>query len=379
MIPMKKIFISAGEQSGDLHGSNLITEILRLEPSIEICGLGNNRMIEAGMRCIHNMSKRAVMWSHTVTKLPELLKIISDTVRFFEHERPGLVVLIDYCGLNFYLARAAKRLCIPVMYYISPQVWAHGIWRVKKIKKLVDRMVVIYPFEEDIYKESGVPVTYVGNPIVDELTKKSPDEGYISDLKKRYGDNIIALLPGSRDQEIKRLLPILIQAGHRIRKEKRDVTFIVSCAEKRHKGIIEEMMGANPIPATTIEGNLPEVVNASRLCLASSGTVTLKIAYYLTPMIIIYKVSPFAYFIARPFCQSPYLSLVNKLAEDLVVPERLMYKRDTKWLVSSAIELMDNHEASERCINKLQEVRQKIGGQGASRRAAMEAIRMMIS
>lgn len=374
---MKNIFISAGEQSGDLHGSNLITEILKLDPSIEISGLGNNRMIEAGMRCIHNMSKRGVMWSHTVTKLPELLNILSDSVRFFKRERPDLVVLIDYCGLNFYLARAAKRLGIPVMYYISPQVWAHGIWRVKKIKKLADRMVVIYPFEEDIYKEFGVPATYVGNPIVDELTKKCPDEGYISDLKSRYGDNIIALLPGSRDQEIGRLLPILLQAGHHIHKEKRAATFIVSCAEKRYKWIIEEMVKTSPITAMIIEGNLPEVVNASRLCLAGSGTVTLKIAYYLTPMIIIYKVSPFAYFIAKPFCQSPYLSLVNKLAEDLVVPERLMYKRDIKWLVSAAIELMDNPEARKRCTNKLQEIRQKIGGQGASRRAAMEALGMI--
>jgi len=168
----KKIFISAGETSGDLHGSNLIREIHKKNLSIKFHGLGRNRMVEAGMNCIHDMSSRSVMWLHTLKKIPELWNIFKDCTRFFDEERPELVILIDYAGFNFYLAKSAKRRNIPVMYYISPQLWAHGPWRVKKIRKLVDRMVVIYPFEETFYAKEGVSVKYVGHPLFDELNTR---------------------------------------------------------------------------------------------------------------------------------------------------------------------------------------------------------------
>lgn len=377
---MKKIFISAGEQSGDLHGSNLIYAIHEKDPDIEIYGLGNRKMANAGMHCIHDMTKRSVMWVHAITKIHEFFKIFSDSIKFFKAQRPDLVILIDYCGFNFYLAKAAKKLGIPVMYYISPQIWAHGKWRVKKIKKLVDKMVVIYPFEEEIYREAGVPVKYVGNPIADELTKQSPDNEYIARLKRENGDNIIALLPGSRVQEIKKILPLLLKTSLLIHKVRDSVKFIVSCSEERHKELIENLVTLHhitDIPATIIVGNLAEIVKASKLCLTGSGTVTLKIAYYLTPMIIIYKISSYAYFIANPFIQSPFLSLVNKLADDFIVSERLMYRNDYKWLVSSSLELLDNDEVRTNCINNLQKIKQTISLPGASENAAIEALELI--
>jgi len=157
----KKIFISAGETSGDIHGSNLIRQLYKKNPSIEIYGLGRSRMVEAGLHCIHDMSSRSVMWLQTLRKVPELWDIFSDCKRFFDEEKPELVILIDYAGFNFYLARAAKKRGIPVMYYISPQLWAHGPWRVKKLKKLVDKMESGEQSLEDALKsfQRGVELT----------------------------------------------------------------------------------------------------------------------------------------------------------------------------------------------------------------------------
>lgn len=375
---MKKIFISAGEQSGDLHGSNLINEILIIDPSIAIHGLGNKRMIKAGLHCIHDMAEKSVMWLHVLTKIPAFLQLIGESAHFFKTEKPDLVILIDYCGLNFYLAKAAKKLNIPVMYYISPQIWAHAKWRVYKLKKLIDKAVVIYPFEVEIYEEADVPVKYVGNPIVDELIKKEPDEVSINNLKTEYGDNIVSLLPGSRSQEIKKILPILLKTAALLYEADQSVKFIISCSDDRHRERIEQMVSEYSIPSIIINGSITEVIKASRLCLAGSGTVTLKIAYYLIPMIIIYKISYFAHFIVKPFLHSPYISLVNKLADDFIVPERLMHKIDYEWLVSSSFELLQNETLRDDCIKNLQKVKGLIDVPGVSQKAAKEALDMII-
>ncbi|MGR3318579.1 MAG: lipid-A-disaccharide synthase [Candidatus Anammoxibacter sp.] len=377
-IIMEKIFISAGEQSGDIHGSNLIREILRKDHSIEISGLGSARMISEGMKCIHDMTKKSVMWLHTVTKIHEFYEILSDSVSFLKAAKPSLVILIDYCGLNFYIARSAKKLGIPVMYYVSPQIWAHGGWRVKKIKKLVDKMVVIFPFEEELYNDADVPVKYFGNPIADELSKIKPDIEYVSRLKNEYGDNIISLLPGSREQEIKKFLPILLNTASLIYNTDKTTRFVVSCSDGRHEDIIASMVKASSILAPIIVNNLAEIIMASKLCLTCSGTVTLKIAYYSTPMVVIYKISALAFFISKPFRQSPYLCLANRLADEFVVPERLMYKNDYNWIYTSAMKLLNNTEVRERCVKDLQKIKRIISSPSlVSERVAEEAINMI--
>ena len=374
---MKKIFISAGEQSGDLHGSNIIRELLKQDSSMEVYGLGSEKMVSAGMKCMHDMSDKSVMWLHALSKIDEFLKIIKDSSHFFETEKPNLVILIDYCGLNFYLAKSAKKRNIPVMYYISPQIWAHGQWRVKKIKKLIDKAVIIFPFEEPIYKEAGIPVNYVGNPIVDELIKREPDQERIAYLKNTYGNKIVSLLPGSRTQEIKKILPLLLQAAKLISKTEKTVKFIVSCSNKRHKETIEQLVKEYAVPAQIVNDDITEIAKASCVCLAGSGTVTLKIAYYLTPMIVVYKITRFAYFAVTPFLQSPYMSLVNKLADEFIVPERLMYRNEHKWIVSETLKFLNNDNARLNCINKLQKVKDLINIPGVSKRAADEAVKMI--
>lgn len=380
----KKIFISAGETSGDLHGSNLIREIHKKNPSIRFHGLGRNRMVEAGMNCIHDMSSRSVMWLHTLKKIPELWYIFKDCTRFFDEKNPELVILIDYAGFNFYLAKAAKRRGIPVMYYISPQLWAHGRWRVKKIRKLVDRMVVVYPFEEAFYASEGVPVKYVGHPLFDELHTLEIDEALVKKMKDGESRTIISLLPGSRKQEIRRLLPILLESATIIHKNIPSVKFLVSCSNIRNleliNGITKSFTSANSnrnLPIEIVTGKISEVIKASSLCISGSGTVVLEIANYHVPMVICYRVSPFSYFIARPFMTTPYICLVNAIAKKMVVPEKLMYRDDYKWLASRATGLLLDEEKRAMCIAGLKEITSLIGAPGASAKAAEEALSMI--
>lgn len=380
----KKIFISAGETSGDMHGSNLIREIQKKNPSIEFYGLGRNKMVEAGLQRIHDMSSRSVMWLQALKKIPGLWKIFKDCYRFFDKEKPDLIILIDYVGFNLYLAKAAKKRNIPVMYYISPQLWAHGSWRIKKIRKFVDRMVVIYPFEEAFYANGGVSAKYVGHPLFDELNTREIDNVLVEKMKAGEDKTIVSLLPGSRKQEIRRLLPILLEAATVIHEKIPSVKFLLSCSNTRNleliEGIAESFQAANDNKKLSIEivtEKISEVIKASSLCIASSGTVVLEIAYYHVPMVIFYRTSPFSYFVAKPHMNTPYICLVNAIAGKTVVPEKLMYSDDYTWLASHATELLINEEKRQMCIAGLKEITSLIGAPGASEKAADEALSMI--
>ena len=380
----KKIFISAGEKSGDIHGSNLISQLHKKDQTVKVYGLGGSRMVEAGLHCIHDMSSHSVMWLHALGKIPALWNVFTDCTRFFDQERPDLVILMDYAGFNFYLAKAAKKRQIPVMYYISPQLWAHGPWRVKKLKKLVDKMVVIYPFEEALFVNEGIPVKHVGHPLFDELTSRTVDEDFISKIKQDKSNTIVSLLPGSRTQEIKRHLPVLLETAAVIHKEIPSTRFILSCSNQEKLKLIvdikEDYTSRNSkknLPIEIVTEKISEVIKASSLCISSSGTIALEIAFYSVPMVICYRISPIAYFIAKPFMTTPYVSLVNKIAEDMVAPELLMYRDEYKWLASHATELLLNKEKRQMCIDGLKKVISIIGASGASEKAAEEALSLI--
>jgi len=366
-----------------MHGSNLIREIHKKNPSIRFYGLGRDKMAEAGMQRIHDMSSRSVMWLQALKKIPGLWKIFKDCYRFFDEERPDLVILIDYVGFNLYLARAARKRNIPVMYYISPQLWAHGSWRIKKIKKYVERMVVIYPFEEAFYTDGGVSTKYVGHPLFDELNRKEIDKVLVEKMKDGEEKTIVSLLPGSRKQEIRRLLPLLLETANVIHDKIPSVKYLVSCSNTRNSALIEEITrrftSANNkrLSIEIVTEKISEVIKASSLCISSSGTVVLEIAHYHVPMVIFYRVSPFAYFVAKPHLNTPYICLINAIAGKTVVPEKLMYRGDYTWLASQATELLLHEEKQEACIAGLKEITSLIGSPGASQKAAQEALGMI--
>ncbi len=372
-----KIFISAGEASGDIHGSNLMLELKKLNSSVEVHGLGKGRMIAAGLHCLHDMGGRSVMWLHALTKIAELWRIRSDCVKFFDEEKPSLVILIDYCGFNFHLARAAKKRGIPVMYYISPQLWAHGPWRTRKIKKLVDKMVVIYPFAEGFYRRAGGHVNYVGHPLFDEIASRKLDEEFVSELRECDGNNTIALLPGSRVQEVKKLMPLFLKAAKKILNALPSAKFIVSCSDEAHRELIEDILHGSKLPYKIVVGRISEVIKASTLCITSSGTITLEIASCLVPMVICYRLSPISYFIAKPHIP-PYISLVNKLADNETVPESLMYRDNAKWVAASALDLIRDKEKRGKHIEGLRLIKEQISKPGASVKTAEEALQMCV-
>ncbi|HHT9146862.1 MAG: lipid-A-disaccharide synthase [Candidatus Brocadiaceae bacterium] len=373
----RKIFMSAGESSGDIHGANLMRCLLEKDPKITFYGLGRENMLQAGLHGLHDMTHKSLMWLHALTEISTFLEMKKDCIHFLRQERPSAVILIDYCGFNFYIARAAKKLGIPVIYYISPQLWAHGPWRVKKIKKLVDRLLVIYPFEKPFYEKAGIPVTYVGHPLFDEIHKEGVDEGFVTELKKQLGETIVSFLPGSRRQEIVRLLPLFLQSAAQIHHTIPSAQFLISCSNDQHFDLICEITKEFNAPYKVVVGNVHEVIKASTLCIAGSGTITLQIAYYLKPMIIAYKISPIAYFIAKPFLITPFIGLVNKLASKMIVPERLMCRANSAWLVNQAIPLLNNPQKRQACIHELSLLMNEIAKPGASEHAADEILTLL--
>lgn len=369
--------MSAGDPSGDIHGAHLMRRLLEKDPNMTFYGLGRENMTEAGLHGLHDMSQKSLMWLHALTELSTFLKMKKDCIRFLRQERPCVVILIDYCGFNFHLARAAKRLGIPVIYYVSPQLWAHAPWRARKMKKLVDKLLVIYPFEKPFYENAGIPVTYVGHPLFDEIHKEGVNEGLVAELKKQLGETIISFLPGSRRQEIVRLLPLFLQSAVKIHQKIPLSQFLISCSNKQHFDLIREITKEFRIPHKIVAGNVHEVIKASTLCIAGAGTITLQIAYYFKPMIIAYKISPIAYFIAKPFLTTPYIGLVNKLADKMIAPERLMCRGNPAWLVNQAIQLLNDVQKRKSCINELALLMDKLGMPGASEHAAEEIFKLI--
>lgn len=373
----RKIFISAGESSGDIHGANLMRCLLEKDSNITFYGLGRENMTKAGLHGLHDMTHKSLMWLHALTELSTFMKMKKDCIHFLSRERPCAVILIDYCGFNFHIARAAKKLGIPVIYYISPQLWAHGPWRVKKMKKLVDKLLVIYPFEKSFYDNAGISVTYVGHPLFDEIHKEGVDEKLVTELKRQLGETIVSFLPGSRRQEIVRLLPLFLQSAVHIHQIIPSAQFLISCSDKQHFDLVRAITKEFKVPYKIVVGSVPEVIQASSLCTAGAGTITLQIACYLKPMIIAYKISPFAYFIAKPFLITPFIGLVNKLAGKMVVPERLMCRGNPAWLVNQAIQLLNNPQQREACIHELSLLMNEIAKPGASEHAADEILNLL--
>lgn len=373
----KKIFISAGDSSGDIHGANLMRCLNEKNSDITFYGLGKENMLQAGLRGLHDMSKKSLMWLHVLTELSAFIQMKRDCVRFFREERPCAVILIDYGGFNLHLARAAKKLRIPVIYYVCPQLWAHGSWRIKKIKKWVDKLLVIYPFEKPFYENAGIPVTYVGHPLFDEIHQEGCNNKIVEELKKHGGETILSLLPGSRKQEIVRLLPLFLRASVQIHQKIPSAHFLISCSNEHYYELIHNITKEFAIPYKIVKGNVHEIINASNLCIASAGTVTLQLAYYRKPMIIVYKISPFAYFIAKPFLATPYIGLVNKLASKMIVPEILMFRKNVSWLVGQATQLLTNEQKRQTCIQELTSLMNTIGQTGASEHAAREIVNLL--
>ncbi|MDK1021081.1 MAG: lipid-A-disaccharide synthase [Candidatus Hydrogenedentes bacterium] len=362
---MTRLFFSAGESSGDLHGSHLIEALRELEAGIECEGLGGTRMQAAGMTLHCDLAGRAIMgFVEVVRSLGFVRRVFTDTVRRLKRSRPDGLVVIDYPGFNIRLAQRAKAMGIPVIYYISPQVWAWKKGRIHTLAKVVEKMLVILPFEKAIYDEIGLDCTYVGHPLLDHLASIDVKDTYTSGL-------VVGVMPGSRAQEIKRILGVMLEVARGIQERYPEARFVTPCVDQERAAQVRALAG--DFPLEVVPGGMYEVLKGARFSLVASGTATVETALFEVPMVVLYKVAAPSYWLARLLVDVDAIAMVNILAGKPIVPEYIQGEATAENILPAALELMDESPARETMIQGLKSIRQKLSG-GASENAAREIL-----
>ena len=370
----KTIMIVAGEASGDMHGANLVREMLNLDPALNFYGIGGNRLREEGVELLANASDMAVVGlTEVVSKLGSILKIMGMMKRSLDERRPDLVILIDYPDFNIPLAKAAKKRGIKVFYYISPQVWAWRKSRIGQIKKTVSKMAVILPFEVEMYYQKGFGVNYVGHPLLDMVKLNYSKQ----ESRKKFGlseDKItIGILPGSRTSEVRILMPELLRAAQILKREMPDLQFILPLADTLEETSVTEIISGFNVDVKVVSGHTYDVVSCADLALVASGTATLETALLGVPMIIVYKISLLSYFIGRLFVHVKNIGLVNIIAGKTIVPELIQGDASGMRIAAESLSILKNGERRQKMIKELQAIRARLGEPGAARRAAQIA------
>ncbi len=370
-----RIFISTGEPSGDLHAANLIQSLRQRRPDIEVVGFGGAKMAAAGAHLVYPLVDLAVMWFlQVLLNLNKFFAILAMAEREFIANRPDAVVLIDYPGFHWWLAKTAKKHGIPVFYFVPPQLWAWAGWRVKKVRRSVDHVLCSLPFEPQWYHDRGVPgAVYIGHPYFDELSERHLDGAFV-DAMRANANPLVAILPGSRTQELIRNLPIMLRAAAKLAANRPKIRFAVACLHDRHRELAAKILAETQLPAAvTIDlfaARTPELIRVADVAWAVSGSVGLELMTEALPTVVLYKIRPFDLWVARKFIKSKYISLVNLLADDEVMPEFLTAIDVSTDLADWAGRWIDHPAERRRAAEKLAKLRDKVAIPGASDRAA---------
>ena len=367
----KKILLVAGEVSGDLHGSHLVQAIRSVDPEIRFFGVGGEGLEKVGMKILYpSQSLSVVGITEVFFKLGAVLKALQGLKKSMDRERPDLVILIDFPDFNLRLAKIAHRRGIPILYYISPQVWAWRPKRIHLIARLVTKMIVLFPFEVPLYEAVGVDVDWVGHPLLDTVKPTLSKERAFQQFGLDPNRRTIGLLPGSRIHEIERLLPPLLASAHLLQQEIPDLQFVIPLAPGLPKTLLTPWMENISVPLKIVEGFTYDVMNLSELLIAASGTVTLEGAILGKPMIIIYKVSLLSSWVARALVRLDHIGLVNLVAEKEIAPELLQKDANPQRISGEALRILRDPLLSRKMVESMGEVRQKLGEPGAAQRAA---------
>ncbi len=370
------VAIIAGEASGDQHGAKLINAMQKKNPGLFYCGIGGPALKQAGVRILVDASELTVVGiTEVFAKIPGILKGMGVIKRLLNSLKPDLLILIDFPDFNLHIAAAAKKLGIPVLYYISPQVWAWRRGRVKRIGRLVDHMAVILPFEEQFYTENNVPATFVGHPLLDSPLP-SADQIFSSGVE---GQVTIGLVPGSRDKEISRHLPVMLDAAHILKDRLKHARFIISHAPSIERRQIEAIVAGHSgrMDVEIISNGVETVFEHSDLIVAASGTVTLQAAIHGTPMVIIYKVSPISFLLGRALVRVPHIGLANLVAGQQLVPELVQSAASADNIASAVENMLADKKHLNHLKQQLFDLRDVLGGGGASDRVAELALGML--
>ena len=371
------VMIVAGEASGDQHGAKLVAEMRRSDPTIFFCGIGGKALASAGVRILVDTAVLTVVGiTEVFSKLPVVYRSLALAKKLLQSLKPDLLILIDFPDFNLRVATAARKLGIPVLYYISPQIWAWRRGRVKKIGRLVSHMAVILPFEADFYSAHGIPVTFVGHPLLDRITGDEEEGDTVEDSAER---TLIGLLPGSREVEIKRLLPVMLDAAERMHKQDPRLKFAVSVAPTVERKMMEAMIKGRGRDGSISLSEIPveRLFGRCRLVVAASGTVTLQAAIAGTPMVIIYKVSPISYWLGRALIRVDHIGLINLIAGRRLVPELIQDQATAESVSDQAFDLLVDDERLAQLKQDLLTAGRVLGEAGASRRVAQIALGLM--
>lgn len=372
----KKILIVAGEASGDLHGSKLVSAFLNLQPELEIYAVGSELMRQAGAKVLIDSSSLAVVGiTEVLGQLSNIFKAYRALRRFIKEEDLSLLILIDFPDFNLLLAKVAHRAKIPILYYISPQVWAWRKGRVQKIASLVNKMAVILPFEVDLYKQAGLEAEFVGHPLLDIISHGQ--ENHWGE-RRIEGNPLIALLPGSRLKEIRSLLPAMLKAAKIILDKKSTAKFILPIAPSIPRAEIEKiLLTSAELPLILTENQAYWAMANADLIIVASGTATLEAAIFQKPMIIVYQVSLLSYIIGKVLIKVKWIGLVNIIAEKRIVPELLQGDVRGDLIAAEALKILKDDNYRKEMLANLAEVKEKLGTPGAARRVAQMALEMM--
>jgi lipid-A-disaccharide synthase len=365
-----RIFICAGEPSGDLHGANLVRTLRQLRPDVECVGFGGESMEAAGCRLLYPLCRLAVMWfARVLANAHVFLDLLSRADRFFRHHRPDAVVLIDYPGFNWWLARRAHFHGIPVFYFVPPQLWGWAGWRVGKMRRLVDHVLCTLPFEQAWYADRGVAAHYVGHPYFDELAAQRLDQSFVAGERARPGP-VVALLPGSRTQEVERNLPTLVRAAGRVKARRPDARFLAACYKDSQRDYIERYLRGHGVRIEAHVGRTPEIIHLARACVAVSGSVGLELLYRVKPTVVVYRIGKLDLKVCRWFMTSRYISLVNLLAGRELFPEFLTDRCEAGAVGGHVLRWLDDPAAYEQVCRELADLRARVARPGACERAA---------
>jgi lipid-A-disaccharide synthase len=378
MSKSKTVFIVAGEASGDLHAANLSKELLKLDDSIQIEGMGGKMMRSAGVNVLFDATRLAVMGIVEVLSKYRMIRgVLNQIQQHIKTSPPDLLILVDYQEFNQKLAAFAKAQGIKVLFYISPQVWAWRPKRVYKMARIVDQMAVIFPFEVPLYEKANVPVRYTGHPLVDEIhiNKTTQQAREILGLNNT---TTVGLFPGSRHGEIERLLPILIDTAQLLRKNKPDLQYVLPVASTIKRSdleVYEKQLDA--LDVKIIEDNTPDVIQACDCIIVASGTATLEIGLMKKPMVILHKVAPLSYFILRRLVHLTHIGLVNIVPGKEIVKEFIQHDATPENLSAETLRILDDKNYNRTMRDELGKLRELLGEGGGSKNVAALAYEML--
>jgi lipid-A-disaccharide synthase len=366
------VLIVAGENSGDKYGADLVRQFLKLHPEFTFFGIGGTHMEAERVELLYSVHDLGVVGGFEVlSHLPRIKKIFNRIQREVKKRKPAASVLIDSPDFNLRLAKKFKRQSIPVLYYISPTVWAWRKGRLKTIRNTVERMMLIFPFEEKIYKESMIPAVFVGHPLKEKVKNSLTKQEFLEKYRLNPKKQLISLLPGSRKSEIKYHMPVLPEALHLLHK-KRDVQFILLLAKNLDKSLVSDYLPLFPEEMTVLVEDHYEAMAASDLVLSACGTANLEAALLETPLLAFYRISPLTYFFGRRLAKIDNFSIVNILAGKRIIPELIQKDFTPENIFQEAKKILESEEIRLQMIGQFRRIKDILGNKNASQNAANE-------